>query len=66
MLKKGFLEIRVEIPRSADGSILDVDSIIKSNILSEKRGIFQDRDGHVVSFRGPVNESAQNWGKRYL
>ncbi|HKQ22184.1 MAG TPA: DEAD/DEAH box helicase family protein, partial [Nitrososphaeraceae archaeon] len=63
LLKKGFLEIRVEIPKSEDGLPLDVDSIMKSTMLSEKRGIFQDRDGHVISFRGPVNESAHNWEK---
>ena len=61
LLKKGFLEIRVDIPRDKNGKILDAETIINQNILAEKIGIFQDRDGHTISFRGPVNENSQSW-----
>ena len=61
LLKKGFLEIKVDIPTDMDGNCLDYDSIMEKNIQDEKLGIFQDRDGNAVSFRGPVNENRQSW-----
>ena len=61
LLKEGFLEIRIHVPRDKGGKILDAESIINQNILAEKRGIFQDRNGKVISFRGPVNENKQSW-----
>ena len=61
LLKEGFLEIRIHVPRDKGGKILDAESIINQNILTEKRGIFQDRNGKVISFRGPVNENKQSW-----
>lgn len=63
LLKEGFLEIRVEIPKDSFGFPLDVQTIMKTNALAEKRGIFQDRDGHAISFRGPINESKESWEK---
>ena len=30
-------------------------------MLEEKLGVFQDRDGNAISFRGPVNENKQSW-----
>ncbi len=61
LLKEGFLEIRIDIPRDKNGKILDAETIINQNILTEKRGIFQDREGQAISFRGPVNENKQSW-----
>lgn len=61
LLKEGFLEIRIDIPRDKNGKILDAETIINQNILTEKRGIFQDRNGRAISFRGPVNENKQSW-----
>lgn len=61
LLKKGFLEIRLDVPRGTDGRPLDYDSVIQKSLLDEKLGIFQDREGNAMSFRGPVNENRQSW-----
>ena len=61
LLKKGNLEIRINIPKDEFGNILDSKTIIEQNILAEKRGIFQDRDGNVVSFRGPIDANRDSW-----
>ena len=61
LLKKGNLEIRINIPKDESGNILDSKTIIEENILAEKRGIFQDRDGNVVSFRGPIDANRDSW-----
>ena len=61
LLKRGFLEIKIDIPTDTDGNCLDFDTVTQKNMLDEKLGIFQDRDGNAVSFRGPVNENRQSW-----
>ena len=61
LLKKGNLEIRIDIPKDKFGNILDSETIIENNILSEKRGIFEDRDKNVVSFRGPIDANKESW-----
>lgn len=63
LLEKEFLEIRISIPKDENGIPLDVETIVNQNILSEKRGIFQDRDGNTISFRGPVNANRESWEK---
>ena len=63
LLKEGFLEIRLEIPKDDTGKPLDKDAIIKSTITPEKRGIFQDRERTVLSFRGQIDESKESWEK---
>lgn len=63
LLKKEFLEIRIDIPKDENGNPLDSETIIDRNILAEKRGIFQDRDGNAISFRGPVNATRESWEK---
>tara|TARA_Y100001936_G_scaffold153762_1_gene149977 strand:+ start:5360 stop:7498 length:2139 start_codon:yes stop_codon:yes gene_type:complete len=63
LLKEDHLEIRVHIPRDENGHVLDKEKIIKENMSNEKIGIFQDRDGDVVSFRGPVNANRESWEK---
>ena len=61
LLKKEFLEIRIDIPKDVDGRYLDYDSVMQKNMIDEKIGIFQDREGNVISFRGPVSENRQSW-----
>ena len=61
LLKRGFLEIKIDVPTDTDGNCLDFDTVTQKNMLDEKLGIFQDRDGNAVSFRGPVNENRQSW-----
>ena len=61
LLKEHFLEIRINIIKDEFGNPLDSETIIKKNMLTEKRGIFQDRDGECVSFRGPINENKDSW-----
>ena len=61
LLKREFLEIRIEIPKDIEGRCLDYDSVMQKNMLDEKLGILQDREGNAISFRGPVNENRQNW-----
>ncbi len=61
LLKKGNLEIRIHIPKDKFGNILDSETIIENNSLAEKRGIFEDRDRNVVSFRGPIDANRESW-----
>ena len=61
LLQMGFLEIKIDLQTDKDGNALDYDTVIKNNLHSEKLGIFQDREGNVISFRGSVNESKQSW-----
>jgi len=61
LLKKGNLEIRIHIPKDKFGNILDSETIIENNSLAEKRGIFEDRDRNVVSFRGPIDANKESW-----
>ncbi len=61
LLKKGNLEIRIDIPKDKFGNILDSETIIENNTLAVKRGIFEDRDKHVVSFRGPIDANKNSW-----
>ena len=63
LLKEEFLEIRIHIPKDENGIVLDKESIIEQNNSTEKRGIFQDRDGKSISFRGPVNANRDSWEK---
>lgn len=63
LLKEDHLEIRIHIPRDENGNVLDKEKIIEENTSNEKIGIFQDRDGEVVSFRGPVNANRESWEK---
>ena len=61
LLKNEYLEIRINIPKDENGKALDSQTIVEQNIFSEKRGIFQDRDGKIISFRGPINENRTSW-----
>ncbi len=61
LLKEGLLEIKIDLQTDENERPLSYDEIIRNNRLDEKLGIFQDRNGSVISFRGPVNESKQSW-----
>ena len=63
LLKEGFLEIRINIIKDEFGNPLDAQTIIEENRITEKRGIFQDRNGQCVSFRGPIDENKESWEK---
>jgi len=66
LLKNEYLEIRINVPKDENGKVLDSETIIDHNIFSEKRGIFQDRDGKSISFRGPVNANRDSWEKGHF
>ena len=61
LIKYGYLEIRIHIPKDENGVPYDAEQIKNKNLLSEKLGIFQDRDGDEISFRGPIDESKESW-----
>jgi len=63
LLKNEYLEIRINVPKDENGKILDAQTIIDQNTFSEKRGIFQDREGKSISFRGPINANRESWEK---
>ena len=63
LLKYNFLEIRINIQKDDFGNPMDAETIIERNALAEKRGIFQDRDGISISFRGPVDANKESWEK---
>ena len=54
MLREGFLEIRVLVPRDINSG---------SGIFHSKVGIVQDKEGNKVSFSGSVNETAMGWSQ---
>ena len=58
MLSKGFLEIKVVIPNSADLNTLGSDDWEK---FHPKFGIFYDSAENIVAFSGSVNETAGAW-----
>lgn len=52
MLKDGYLDIRVLLPRELDG---------RAGIFHSKVGILADSEGNRISFSGSVNETAAAW-----
>ena len=52
MLREGFLEIRVLVPRDLNSG---------AGIFHSKVGIIEDNFGNLVSFSGSVNETAGGW-----
>lgn len=54
MLREGFLEIRVLVPRDINSG---------SGIFHSKVGIVEDKEGNKVSFSGSVNETAMGWSQ---
>ncbi len=54
MLREGYLEIRVLIPRRINAG---------NGIFHSKVGIIEDHAGNIVSFSGSVNETAMGWSQ---
>lgn len=54
MLREGFLEIRVLVPKDINSG---------SGIFHSKVGIIEDEEGNKVSFSGSVNETAMGWSQ---
>lgn len=52
MLREGYLEIRIIIPREIDG---------RGGIFHSKVGILTDSSGDQISFSGSINETAAAW-----
>lgn len=52
MLKQGYLEVRILVPRDFDG---------RAGIFHSKVGILTDSEGNKLSFSGSVNETAAAW-----
>ncbi len=52
MLKQGYLEVKILVPRDFDG---------RAGIFHSKVGILTDSDGNKLSFSGSVNETAAAW-----
>ena len=52
MLKHGYLEVRILVPRDFDG---------RAGIFHSKVGILTDSEGNKLSFSGSVNETAAAW-----
>lgn len=52
MLREGYLQIRVLVPRNIDG---------RGGIFHSKVGILTDSEGNKLSFSGSVNETAAAW-----
>lgn len=63
MIADGSLEIRVVLPRGADGHALAAAD--SWDYYHPKEGIFTDAAGDLVAFSGSVNESAQAWQHNY-
>jgi len=57
------LEIKVAIIIDDNGNPLDQDEVDRMGIFHQKVGIFQDKNGDVLSFSGSINESAMGWNK---
>jgi superfamily II DNA or RNA helicase len=52
MLREGYLEVRILVPRDFDG---------RAGIFHSKVGILTDSEGNQLSFSGSVNETAAAW-----
>jgi len=63
MVADGTLDIKVVIPKGADGKPLPADESI--DYYHPKEGIFTDAAGDQVAFSGSVNESKTAWEHNY-
>lgn len=61
LIAKGHLDIKIAIVIDNYGLPLDYDTALKKGIFHQKVGIFEDKDGNLISFSGSVNESATAW-----
>ncbi len=63
MVAAGTLEIRVVLPRDADGA--PIPAHLAQDYYHPKSGIFADASGDQIAFSGSVNESEAAWRKNY-
>jgi len=56
------LEVKVAVMVDEHGKVVDQDNIEKEGgIFHQKVGLFEDKEGNIISFSGSVNESAMAW-----
>jgi superfamily II DNA or RNA helicase len=60
MLKNGFLEIRIVIPRSANLAEVNLSDLDK---FHPKFGVFTDGQDNQIAFSGSINETAGAWSR---
>jgi len=60
MLREGYLEIKVVVPKGANLSKLSPEEIEK---FHPKYGILMDGEGNTVSFAGSINETESAWSR---
>jgi len=63
MVAEGTLQIRVVLPRDAQG--LPIPAHLSQDYYHPKTGIFTDAQGDRIAFSGSVNESEAAWLKNY-
>lgn len=63
MIAQGTLQIRVVLPRDANG--LPIPADWAQDYYHPKEGIFTDAEGNQVAFSGSVNESMTGWQHNY-
>jgi SNF2 family DNA or RNA helicase len=63
MVAEGTLEIKVVLPKDADG--LPIPALQAQDYYHPKSGIFTDAEGDQVAFSGSVNESETGWKHNY-
>lgn len=63
MVAQGTLQIRVVLPREANGLPIPADRA--QDYYHPKEGIFTDAEGNQVAFSGSINESMTGWQRNY-
>lgn len=63
LVARGRLEIRVVLPKGADG--LPIASPDSQEYYHPKQGIFEDAQGNKLAFDGSCNESRRGWRENY-
>ena len=63
MIAQGTLQIRVVLPRDANG--LPIPADWAQDYYHPKEGIFTDAEGNQVAFSGSINESMTGWQRNY-
>ncbi len=60
MVARGFLEVRVAIPCTPDGT-----PCAGTAIFHEKTGVIEDKTGDRIAFSGSLNETAAGWTQNW-
>lgn len=63
LVARGKLEIRVVLPKGADG--LPIPRPDSQEYYHPKEGIFEDGIGNLLAFSGSINESRRGWRQNY-